>query len=172
MQAMVDKLAERLSTGGGDVDNWLMLVRSYETLGERDRAASAVAQARHAFASDPEKLSLFDQLLRSTDNASSSRSPQQSLARPEAQKPAVVDATTAEQQMAMIKGMVDGLAERLKQDGHDVDGWIRLMRSYVVLGQQDKASAAGQSARIALSNDPEALRHLNSSAKELGVDLP
>jgi cytochrome c-type biogenesis protein CcmH len=68
--------------------------------------------------------------------------------------------------------MVDRLAERLKQDGHDVDGWIKLMRSYVVLGRQDQASAAGKSARTALGNDPEALRRLSEGAKELGIDVP
>ncbi|MGB9213697.1 MAG: c-type cytochrome biogenesis protein CcmI, partial [Pseudolabrys sp.] len=39
-----------------------------------------------------------------------------------------------DQQTAMIRGMVDGLAARLKQDGSDVDGWVKLVRSYKVLG--------------------------------------
>jgi cytochrome c-type biogenesis protein CcmH len=173
IQAMVDKLAERLRKSGGDVDSWLMLVRSYETLGERNKAMAAIAQARLAFASDPEKLSHLDQVLRATDGPSNATSTPETLGtnarRP---RPTPQDASSSDQQMAMIKGMVDRLAERLKQDGHDVDGWIQLMRSYVVLGQRDQASAAGQNARIALGNDAEALRRLNAGAKEIGVDLP
>jgi cytochrome c-type biogenesis protein CcmH len=68
--------------------------------------------------------------------------------------------------------MVNRLAERLARDGHDVDGWIRLMRSYVVLGQPDQATAAGLKARIALENDTDGLRRLNGAAKELGLELP
>jgi cytochrome c-type biogenesis protein CcmH len=172
MQAMVDKLAQRLRTTGGDPDNWMMLVRSYETLGEHGKAVAATAQARQAFASDPEKLSSFNQLLveggGSLDTSPTASAP----AKQENPKPTTADAAPAEQQMAMIKGMVDRLSERLKQNGHDVDGWIRLMRSYIVLGQRDKALAAGQNARIALGNDVEALRRLNAGAKELGFDLP
>lgn len=168
MQATVDKLAERLRNKGGDIDSWLMLVRSYEALGRRDDAMAAVAQARLAFAADPKKLSQFDQSLRTADGISNSTSAPQ---KPKTPTPTMDDAP-ADQQMAMINGMVDRLAERLKRDGHDVDGWIQLMRSYVVLGQRDQASTAGQNARIALGNDSEALRRLNTAAKELGVSLP
>lgn len=72
----------------------------------------------------------------------------------------------------MIKGMVDRLADRLTRNGNDVDGWIQLMRSYVVLGQRDQASAAARSGRAALGNDTEALHRLDAGAKGLGVDLP
>ncbi len=40
----------------------------------------------------------------------------------------------------MIRGMVDRLATRLKQDGDDVEGWLRLVRAYMVMGDRDKAS--------------------------------
>jgi cytochrome c-type biogenesis protein CcmH len=171
MQATVDKLAERLRSKGGDVDNWLMLVRSYETLGQLDKAMGAIAQARQAFVFDPEKLSHFDQLLRATDNASSATSTPENVEKPKINELAGTETAPAVEQTTMIKSMVDRLAERLKQDSHDVDGWIRLMRSYVALGQRDEAFAAGQKARVALGNDNEALRRLVTGAKELGVDL-
>ena len=41
---------------------------------------------------------------------------------------------------AMIRGMVDRLATRLKQNGDDVEGWLRLVRAYMVMGDRDKAS--------------------------------
>jgi cytochrome c-type biogenesis protein CcmH len=170
MHEMVERLAERLHNQGGDADSWFMLVRSYEALGERGKASDASARARLAFASDPERLAIFDRLLRGTAVASG-RDPVAALAeRAEAQRPVIADPNPAEQQMTMIKNMVDRLAQRLQQDGHDVDGWMQLMRSYVVLGQRGLAIAANQKARLALSNDVDALRRLDAAAKELGVE--
>ncbi len=51
------------------------------------------------------------------------------------------------------------LAERLKSDGRDVEGWVRLMRAYMVLGERDKAASAVAEARRALADDADRLRH-------------
>ena len=47
---------------------------------------------------------------------------------------------------AMIESMVSGLAERLKSEPADVEGWLKLIRSYVVLGRADAAAEAARSA--------------------------
>ncbi|HET6970066.1 MAG TPA: c-type cytochrome biogenesis protein CcmI, partial [Phenylobacterium sp.] len=39
------------------------------------------------------------------------------------------------QQMAMIRGMVAGLAAKLDANPDDPDGWVRLVRAYAVLGE-------------------------------------
>ena len=70
----------------------------------------------------------------------------------------------------MIRGMVTGLAERLKQDGSDVDGWLRLLRAYVVLGERDKASEAARDARRALASDPDKVRRIDEFAKVSGLN--
>jgi cytochrome c-type biogenesis protein CcmH len=70
----------------------------------------------------------------------------------------------------MIRGMVERLASRLKQNGDDVDGWLRLVRAYVVLGDRDKARGALTDARQAVANDAERLRQLNEGRKNLGLD--
>jgi len=71
---------------------------------------------------------------------------------------------------AMIKGMVERLATRLKQNGDDVEGWLRLVRAYLVMGDQDRAKAALTDARQAVSGDAERLRQLNDGLKNLGLD--
>jgi cytochrome c-type biogenesis protein CcmH len=54
------------------------------------------------------------------------------------------------QHTAMIRGMVDNLAARLKENPDDLAGWRRLGRSYVVLREYKKAAAAyEQAARLA-----------------------
>ena len=71
---------------------------------------------------------------------------------------------------AMIRGMVDRLATRLKQNGDDVEGWLRLVRAYMVMGERDKALSALVEARQAVASDAERLRQLNEGLKNLGLD--
>jgi cytochrome c-type biogenesis protein CcmH len=71
---------------------------------------------------------------------------------------------------AMIHGMVDRLATRLKENGNDVDGWLRLVRAYMVMGDRDKAKGAQSDARQALAGDAERLKQLNEGLKNLGLD--
>ena len=71
---------------------------------------------------------------------------------------------------AMIRGMVDRLATRLKQNGDDVEGWLRLVRAYMVMGERDKAISARADARQAVGGDAERLRQLNEGLKTLGLD--
>jgi cytochrome c-type biogenesis protein CcmH len=74
-----------------------------------------------------------------------------------------------DEQNQMIAGMVTRLADRLKQDGSDVEGWLRLLRAYKVLGERDKAQAAAADARRALAGEPDKLRRIDELAKELGL---
>jgi cytochrome c-type biogenesis protein CcmH len=71
---------------------------------------------------------------------------------------------------AMIHGRVDRLASRLKQNGDDVEGWLRLVRAYMVLGDRDKARSAQTDARQAVANDAKRLQQLNEGLKNLGLD--
>ena len=71
---------------------------------------------------------------------------------------------------AMIRGMVERLASRLKQNGDDVEGWLRLVRAYMVMGDRDKARSALIDARQAVANDAERLRQLNEGLKNIGLD--
>jgi cytochrome c-type biogenesis protein CcmH len=70
----------------------------------------------------------------------------------------------------MIRGMVARLAERLKKDGSDLDGWLQLMRSYVVLGERDKALSAAADARQAIGGDQDKRRRFDDFVKSLGLD--
>ena len=69
----------------------------------------------------------------------------------------------------MINQMVDGLAARLKDNGKDLDGWMRLVRSYVVLGRREEATTALASARGAFAGDEKSLAELNVLAESLGL---
>ncbi len=74
------------------------------------------------------------------------------------------------QRAEMIRGMVQRLADRLHADGNDVDGWIRLVRAYAVLGERDKAKDAATDARRALSSEPDQIKRIDDLVKGLGLD--
>ena len=82
---------------------------------------------------------------------------------------AIAGLPAAEQQQA-IRGMVDGLATRLGQNGNDRDGWLRLIRSYMVLGERIKAIEAVAHARTGLAADRDGTSQVEGLARELGLD--
>lgn len=73
------------------------------------------------------------------------------------------------EQQAMVERMVGGLEQRLKAAPKDEQGWIRLMRSRMVLGEADKAGAALRSGLAAFAGDEAATARLKGAAAELGV---
>jgi cytochrome c-type biogenesis protein CcmH len=77
---------------------------------------------------------------------------------------------TPEQRQEMIRGMVDRLAERLKTDSSDFEGWLRLVRAYAVMGDRDKARDAFLSARNTIGDDAEKRKRLDDLAKGLGIE--
>jgi cytochrome c-type biogenesis protein CcmH len=70
----------------------------------------------------------------------------------------------------MIGGMVARLAGRLRDNGADVDGWVRLVRAYAVMGDRDKAKSAAADAKRALADRPEDVRRIDELVKGLGLE--
>ncbi len=75
---------------------------------------------------------------------------------------------TPEERAAMIGNMVEGLSARLASEGGTVDDWLRLVRSYVVLGRTDEARTALAAARAAHPDAADAQR-LDATAAGLGL---
>lgn len=75
-----------------------------------------------------------------------------------------------EQRSQMIAQMVDGLAQRLKSNGRDLPGWLRLLNAYAVLDRKDDARAALAEARRNFDGDAGALAELSKVASTLGLD--
>jgi cytochrome c-type biogenesis protein CcmH len=153
VNAMVERLAERLKKDGSDVQGWLQLVRSYRVLGQTDKMQVALADARKALAGDADRLKQFnDGTVAATSAAPVAPAAPQAEAAPQA-SPA---------QDQSIVAMVQRLADRLKKDGSDVNGWLQLVRSYRVLEQPDKMQAAIADARKALAGDADKLKQFDA----------
>jgi cytochrome c-type biogenesis protein CcmH len=89
---------------------------------------------------------------------------------PSAEDMAAAGALSPEQRNEMVRGMVARLAERLTREGSDVDGWLRLVRAYMVLGDREKALGAAGDARRALASEPDKLRRVDELVKGLGLE--
>jgi cytochrome c-type biogenesis protein CcmH len=182
IEAMVKRLAERLRKDGSDIPGWIQLVRSYRVLGKTDKVKATIAEARTALASDPEALRRLDQGLAALEAEAGT-----GVAGPGATAPTSAAATVAPPgpnasqvaaaaQMApaersgMIEGMVARLAQKMAENGSDVDGWLRLIKAYSVLGERDKALGAAANARTALAGHDDSLRRIGELAKELGLE--
>ena len=144
-----------------------MLIRSYLTLGDKDKAAAAIKDARAALAGDPAKLELFNEALQRFKIDAAANAVPPTAAPPAASPPVAGQASNATDEM--VRGMVATLAERLKRDGSDIDGWMRLVRSYVVLGEREKAQSAAAAARESIGSDSDKRRRFDEFVKSLGV---
>lgn len=76
------------------------------------------------------------------------------------------------EQDEMVKGMVDRLAARLRTNPRDEQGWIRLMRSRMVLNDRPGATQALREGLAAFQGDAATQGRLRTSATELGVPNP
>ena len=182
IEAMVERLAERLKKDGSDVPGWIQLVRSYRVLGKADKVNAAIADAHTALANDQEALQRLDQGLAGLEAEASARASGPGATAPAPPAPSIApkgpnaSQVAAAAQMApaerngMIEGMVARLAQKMAENGSDVDGWLRLIKAYSVLGERDKALAAAANARNALAGNSENLRRIGELAKELGLE--
>jgi cytochrome c-type biogenesis protein CcmH len=63
VRGMVQRLADRLHSSGGNVDEWLRLVQAYIVLGDRDKAKGAAVDAKRALSDHPDEIKRIDDLV-------------------------------------------------------------------------------------------------------------
>ncbi len=83
---------------------------------------------------------------------------------------AAEDMSTGDRQQ-MIAGMVESLAAKLQENPDNFEGWMRIIRSYVVLDQRPKAEAALQTALKTFPADSENGKQLLALARDLSISV-
>ncbi len=126
IRGMIEGLAARLEENPDDLEGWIRLERSYRVLGETEKADEARRRI---------------QALSSAAKPAPAAPPAQARGPTREDVEAARDMSTGDQ-ASMIRGMVEGLAARLKDNPNDLEGWLMLARSYEVLGEPDKAKEA------------------------------
>ncbi|HET7888867.1 MAG TPA: tetratricopeptide repeat protein [Bradyrhizobium sp.] len=79
------------------------------------------------------------------------------------------DAMSSADRSAMVHNMVDGLARRLEKSPRDAEGWIKLIRSRIVLGQTEQAKQALTRGTDVFSDDAGQRDRIVAVARELGL---
>lgn len=88
---------------------------------------------------------------------------------PTAEQVAEANGLNSGDRQQMIRGMVDSLDAKLKEDPKNFEGWMRLIRSYVVLNDKDRAVDALKRGLSAFPADGGQGQQLLALAKELGL---
>ena len=70
----------------------------------------------------------------------------------------------------MVQSMVDRLASRLEKSPRDADGWIKLIRSRVVLGEAELAKQALARSIEAFNDDTQERDRIIAAAQQLGLN--
>jgi cytochrome c-type biogenesis protein CcmH len=156
VNVMIERLAARLESAPNDIKGWRMLGWSYFHTERYQEAAAAYAKA---VALDPSSTELKASLEEAKAKSSGLR----------VDKGAKSEATPSLENDAAIRAMVDGLANRLEGSPRDVEGWTRLMRSRVVLGERERAAAALRKALEVFKDDQAASGRIAAAANELGL---
>jgi len=169
---MIDRLAARLETAPEDIKGWRMLGWSYFNTGRYEQAAAAYARAVKLDPSSTELKLAYDEAkakasgVASTLQTGAAGNGGDDLHAAKGAKPEAMPPT---EQDAAIRAMVDGLADRLEQSPRDAEGWTRLMRSRVVLGEREVATKAFRKALEVFKDDHAASGKIAAAAVELGL---
>lgn len=168
VEAMIGQLAAKLEGNPVDRDGWAMMIRSLKVKGDMAAARLALARAQDVFKDDVSTRNQITALAQSldvtTDVPSSSSAPVISQ-----EDIAAVTALPADDQQAMIRGMVDRLSDKLAEAPHDAEGWKRLIRSRMVLNQPRQAREALRKALAEFSTDIVTSDDIATVARGLGV---
>ena len=132
----MDKLAEglkaKLDKNPNNLQGWILLSKTYRTLNQNDKAEAVDAKIKEL----QKKGVIKEAAAPAMPNAVGLPAPTDGAA-----ASMIMNADPVEQNK-MIHGMVDGLAEKLKKNPDDLQGWQQLAKSYRVLGEIDKAKEA------------------------------
>ena len=164
-QGMVPAEASRVFARVLELDPKLAKARFYHALAlKQEGNAAEAASAFEALLADTPPDAGYRPMLEAEIQDVHSRPPalsQDTIA-------AAQDMNAGDRQ-AMIQSMVDGLEQKLKTSGNDLEGWLKLMRARSVLNDADKAAAAYKTAKDQFKDKPEALAALDGLARELNI---
>jgi cytochrome c-type biogenesis protein CcmH len=167
---MIGRLAARLEATPGDVKGWRMLGWSYFHTGHYEEAATAYARAVELDPNSAEiKLAYAEAKAKASETASSLQTEATGGDGLRVAKNTSSEAMPPREQDAAIRSMVDGLADRLESSPRNVEGWTRLMRSRVVLGEREVAATAFRKALEVFKDDSAASGKITAAAIELGL---
>ncbi|MFN0219553.1 MAG: tetratricopeptide repeat protein [Hyphomicrobium sp.] len=179
VNTMIERLEARLKTTPEDIKGWRMLGWSYFNMAHYQQAATAYAKAVELDPASAELKRSYEEAKAKASESSNevTAAAMQSEAVAKSGEGLIVEQSAKSEAMpphagdAAIRSMVDGLADRLESSPRDVEGWTRLMRSRVVLGEKEVAATAFSKALEVFKDDSAASAKITASAIELGLQV-
>jgi cytochrome c-type biogenesis protein CcmH len=153
-----------------DVMAQYYLALSAKQEGRRDEAAKRWSSLISSARQGAEWLPMVKEALAEIGERGPPGAAKLTPAGPDANQVAAATQMAPTERNNMIEGMVARLAQRMGENGSDVDGWLRLIKAYSVLGERDKALTAAVNARTALAGNNDSLRRIGELTKELGLE--
>ncbi|WP_432444777.1 c-type cytochrome biogenesis protein CcmI [Rhizobium leguminosarum] len=141
---------------------------SMEQAGRPDEARKAFEALAKQSPADAPWLPLVNQHIATNGGAPAGANPA-TPGNPTQQDVAAAETMSAGDRQQMIRGMVESLDAKLSEDPNNFDGWMRLVRSYAVLNDKDRAAGALKRGLAAFPPPGEQGRQLLALARELGI---
>lgn len=142
-----------------------------EQAGKTNEARSAFEALAKDSPADAPWMELVQQHIAANGGAGAPQAQAQAQAPrdPAAEDVAAAQAMPPAEQQEMIRGMVEGLASRLEEEPNNLDGWLRLIRSYSVLGDKEKATEALKTGLQTFPATGDEGRQLLALGREVGL---
>lgn len=132
---LVQQLEEKLKgERANDPQGWMLYARTLMNLGRYDEAFTAYEKA---LALTDNNTAIQQELEKARDFAVQQNNSDAQRG-PSAEEVEAAQSMSPRERQAMIENMVTGLAERLREEPENPQGWIRLLRSRAVLGQDSR----------------------------------
>lgn len=141
------------------------LALALEQEGKRDEAKAAFEALAKDSPADAPWLSLVNRHIAGLADGEGQAVP----GNPTEQDVAAASQMDVEGRKQMIAGMVESLAGKLKEDPDNFEGWMRIIRSYVVLDQREAAEEALRTALKSFPPESENGKQLLALAGELQI---
>ncbi|WFU02863.1 c-type cytochrome biogenesis protein CcmI [Rhizobium sp. CB3171] len=159
-----------------DADNpraLFYLALALEQYGKAEQAKTAFeALAKQSPPGAPWMAAVNDHIVKNggaADTATADSANANAPGNPTSEQVAAADAMNSGDRQQMIRGMVESLDAKLKDDPRNFEGWMRLIRSYAVLKDKDRAVDALKRSLKTFPADGGEGKQLLALAKELGL---
>lgn len=168
----LNAMVGRIHDGSASYEDWMNAAAIYSERGDTERAKTLLEQAKKRYEGAPFVLAQIEKAetqLAAGKPIATSAAPAVGPANgggsggvkgPTDAQVAAISAMPEGQQRQMIEGMVKGLAEKLKREPDNPEGWRMLGRSYRVLGQPKDSEKAWRELLSRESGNPEDWRGL------------
>jgi len=165
LEQAIAQLELKLAQGDQSPQGWILYARSLMSMQRYDDAVTAYEKVLVLTNNNPQVQEEFESAktyIAEKKAEIGSIAPDSIAPGPSAEQIQAAAAMTPKARQDMIKGMLDGLSQKLKDNPKDPEGWMRLLKARKVLGQEAEALADIVLLRETYKDNPAVARKILS----------